>query len=156
MKKLTKAELIKEAAGVFMQYPDATRVIAVTDGNIFLPNAEGHARNHARSTGHSTMEITREEAIAPAKPEKPEEPKTTDPKDLSGSGKETETGQTSGEPEGTQDIGKGSEAGQSSKNGNQPDPAKKPNARTLAKEDKDKEKAAKTGNKKKDTQNHID
>ncbi len=146
MKKLTKAELIREAAGVFKQYPDVEEVIAVTDGNIFLPNAKGHARNHARTTGHTTMVITRDDANSPAK----SEPKNSNPQKTQETGKETVTGQASGEPEGTRETDKETVTGKTTA------PAKKPDARSLAKEGKDKEKAAKTGNRKKDTQNHID
>jgi len=63
MKRLTRTELIEEAAKVFDQYLDVEKVIAVTDGNIFLPEAEGHANYHARVNGHTTMVISRAEVI---------------------------------------------------------------------------------------------
>ncbi len=63
MKRLTRTELMEEAAKVFDQYPDVEKVIAVTDGNIFLPEAEGHANYHARVNGHTIMIISRAEVI---------------------------------------------------------------------------------------------
>jgi len=64
MKWMSKEQLVNECSAVFQTYPDIEYVFAVTDGNIFHPNAEIHAKNHASFTGHDVIVITREEWLS--------------------------------------------------------------------------------------------
>lgn len=63
MKTFSKEELTKQAAEVFKFNPEAKRVIATTDGQIFLEGKENAAQNHIRSIHGGTAELKKHSFI---------------------------------------------------------------------------------------------
>lgn len=63
MEKLTNSELLRLSASVFEYYPEEDTLLATTDGNFFLPQADHHASNHAKAFGLEVVKISREDIL---------------------------------------------------------------------------------------------